>query len=335
MAKNENLLFPQTKSKFHLGGKVTGLDNPRKNQGYISGTDKNGNAYHRISFAVKTSNDNIVDVELYGSLPTEVYFYNRDKKETKKFPWSKRNIEPAEGWSRIYSDYEIVEKLHGELSDGDMIKVHGELDYSSYVNTEGQTIRTTRNRIRSFDFYEDNKIPDFDSENFKEYNYFTQELIVDNVFTLDGKYYLSAYVIKYGEILFPVQYELDETIAKNMKRLPFGTFLKAEGIQNNRVITEEIETDNDGWGVRKEAIARSYERSVALYAVDPATIVEKRYTKREIDSQLEKQIERSVEQDKNFNPERKENKQTPGSKATVQNHFDEEDDDDYDDDIFA
>lgn len=340
MAK-ENLQFPKTKSHFHLGGEVVGLKNPRKNQGYIKGKTKDGREYHRISFAVKTSPDNIVNVEVFGTIPDKVYAYNQKLKESKALSWAKRDVNLADGWRRIYSSYEVVQQLKDELSDGDMVKIHGELEYSSFTTNDGKVIPRCVSKINSFEFYDDDKEPDFNSEDFKEYNYFTQELIVDNVFSVDEKTYLLAYIVKYGEILFPVQFELDQAIIKNMKRLPFGTFLKAEGIQNNRVVLEEV-TDDDGWGVRKENIIKDRKFSLVLYAVDPNTIEEKRYSKKEIDVQLEKQIARTTEQDKNFNPEKKQSK--PQGAQKPQTHFDEDDDDifsnsdsddDYEDDIFA
>lgn len=301
----ETIAFPQTPSKVSLTGQIVGLTNPRPNtrdgfeQGIVTKEGKSKNKpFARASFRLKTSSDNILDVEIYAVQPDYVYAYNRSAKDTKRLTWANRAAALPEGYIRLLSDYETALALK-EYHDGDPIHIGGELDFSSFKNKEGKTIYKTAIRIRRASA--PSKELNFDDENFSENNYFIQGLIVDKVYTMDDKFYVDGYIIKYGEVLFPVTFEIDSSIAKNMKKLPFGTYLEAEGIINNRVVLSEI-TEDTGWGKSKAKVVRNYEKSMIIYAVDPDSIIEKKYTRKEIDTQLNKQAERTIEQNKDFNP---------------------------------
>lgn len=322
----ENTTFPQTPSKVSLAGEIIGLTNPRPNtrDGFEAGIiTKEGRSknkpFARANFRLKTSPENIVDVEIFATEPEFVYAYNRSTKITKKLTYQNRNAALPDGYVRLLSDYETALSLQ-DYADGDQIRINGELDYSTFENKDGKTIQKVAIRIRRVSDL--NNPIDFESEKFAEQNYFIQGLIVDKTYALDDKFLLDCYIIKYGEILFPTTFEVEANIASNMKKLPFGTYLEAEGIINNRVIVTEV-TEDTGWGKSKAKVIRNYDKSFIIYAVDPDTIDEKRYTRREIDKQLEQQTERSVEQNKDFNPQVKSPKTT---------HF-EEDYDVYKQDI--
>src|SRR5690606_24665805 len=94
-------------------------------------------------------------------------------------------------------------------------------------------------------------------DNFKEDNYFEQEIVVKDVEynKEDKKLYVNSYVIYYGDKFetanFVIDTETHNKLANSFKkRCKFGTWIKVKGRIWNKVVEEEASSVDieDDWG---------------------------------------------------------------------------------------
>jgi hypothetical protein len=246
----EDTKLIQTKTNFMIRGTIEGKDNPANNNGYREGIIEKGKCagqeFRSIKFKVKTSNDNIIPVELFGMELKDAWFYNRKLKKTLKVDWSKRNIPGKNGYELIVPAYDLVDQINKEFKDGDVVRIVGELQPNTYTDQTGTERHTVRYIIKSVKPSKGEV--DFDSSDFKEINQFNQECVINEVEfdNTENKVFISAYVIGYNEKFDLMSFELDMTKAhplflKTLKSMKFGDFIKFKGTIHFRVIEQEVD----------------------------------------------------------------------------------------------
>jgi hypothetical protein len=271
---SDEIKLIQNKGSFVIKGVIEGKDNPANNNGYKKGTiekGKNaGSEYKSIKFKVKTSNDNIIPVELFGMEMQNAYFYNKKEKKTAKVEWSKRFMKPKDGYELILPQYDLVERINTDFKDGDVVRVIGEFQPQSYKDAKGVEKHNVKYIIKIINKSEG--VLDFDSDKFEETNSFTQETVINDVEvdTDANKLFVHTYIIAYGESFNVVTFEVDINTAnplfiKTLKNLKFGDYLKFFGKINYRVINEEIDGE-----FGKQTI-KDYKKSLEITGADGTT----------------------------------------------------------------
>lgn len=276
MSEKENKLV-QTKGSFTLKGIVSGMN---KENAYREGEVKNGKnrgkMYRSIRFSVQTSPTNKPSVELFGMETDYVYPYKRGKKGEKghvikNHPFAKRNDLP-DGYTLIgvnvgleqdekgknirksLIDYDAVEYIYDNLNDGDSVFLTGELQFSSYVNSQGEEVDQTKYIIKQV-FHEKNPI-DFDDENFEEVCAFEQEIVFTGSEVLKEEKavvvrgYTIAYGGKFNTAEFVIRPDGDKDIEKTAKafsgkKIKFGDTMTVFGLCLNRAETVEVEDEEE------------------------------------------------------------------------------------------
>lgn len=297
----------RTYGNFRLRGEVQGLqrkyafqDEPTK-----SGWDK-----HELRFDVKTSDDNIVTVQMEGIKFDNVRITpkDRDDKQTKDLTYSedvydeipedwevfmghKVGLEQGDDGKNVlkeFTNFDAAKYIYDNLEDGDHVFIVGNLNINAYTNRKGEDIVRMQHEIKNI--YKSNNEFDPSAEDFEEISSFDQQLIINDV-DLDKKQkkaFVNAFLVhdkdkNFANFQFWVDGEKYAKFAKNLSKLPYGTFLKVEGNLLSTVTYEQQEeSDDDGWGespsgYEKRAIKnvnKSYEITKAL----PETIEEGKYS---------------------------------------------------------
>lgn len=321
----------QTTSTFQIRGLVTGVKGKRF---YTSGTTKNNGTWNAIEFGVLVNDKKPVYVKLNGFPRNEVYYYksgeNGAKGETKKVSWANRKQSPGEGFrligvnvstgknedgkniNEMFTEWDAVEYLHGNLKDGDSVLIRGNVEFDTYTDKDGNVqrkITLVPNQI----FYTNEPI-DFNAEDFEEEALFDDVLVYTGIDKEEdengkatGRFVLTGYSVRYNDIV-PVQFILDADRAKLANNLrkklkPYNS-LHVYGEINVIVDTTVVEdTEDDGWGevskLENRRLNAPVRREYIVSRGDPKTIDTETYSEKSIADAL-KAIKNAKDAVKNF-----------------------------------
>lgn len=291
--------YPQTKSYFKVRGIINGLKTERKGYGFMEGKTGSGNLYRSLRFNVKTSETNNLTVEMFGQVQKEACFYNKKTRITTKVDWAKRNTAKIKGSELIAPDYDNAKTINDTYKDGDGIVIIGEIQFSEY---EGK--QQTKYVIKQI--YAVTETVDFTAKDFVEESMFEHEIIINDVFEVDKKLFINAYAINYGDkfqsAIFELTQSADPKFVANIKKLKYGTFLKVNGIVNNRAIVSEVaEASADGWGEIMRKVT-TYQNSLEIVGAFGETLQAGLYKESEISEAIAAVDAKIKEKDAGFNP---------------------------------
>lgn len=275
--------FEQTKNHIVLTGIIAGKDNPKKSNGYKEGVIENGdykgNKYRSIRFMLKTSDSNVIPVEVFGTTKENVVFYNEKLKKSVKVNWEQRHTAKYDGYELMLPEYDLAEIINNEFKDGDSVTIKGKIRYQIYEDK--LQIKFIIGKI-----YKCTEPLDFTSENFKEKCYFNQEIIVESVEEdkKENKVFVNAYHIEYGDRINFCSFEVDPlhvtpTFIKNIKGLKFGDFIKVSGVIHSRVIYTEV---NGDWG---RDVIKENKKCLEIDKCYQETFVAKKYIKKDFENE--------------------------------------------------
>jgi single-stranded DNA-binding protein len=266
----EQSTLKQTKGEFNLVGIVSGINHENAYREGITKQGKNkGKEWRSIRFAVATSRTNKIFVELTGWEQDEVTAYSSEKKETKKFPWSKRNKLP-EGYAilqvraslekdeddkkyvqKAMTAYDAVDYIREHLKDGDSVWVKGEISFQEFEGRNGQIVHKTVYTIKSIG--KTRNPVDFDAEDFEETAGFVQNIIFDSAERDEetNKVIVNAYIVSFNGKAsrgqFTVNAETNPKMAEAfLKKCHFGDTMELYGICRNELITKEEDIEDEG-----------------------------------------------------------------------------------------
>jgi hypothetical protein len=308
----------QTKGKIKLTGFVKGIKNENA---FKEGFTKSDKPFKTISFFVETSPINRVKVELFGMEREHVYAYSQKAKESKKINWANRSdnhgdfkvmgvnmfIEDGTDGKKLRQvqvEFDAIDYIHTNLTDGDVVRINGEIDFQEYQNQQGQVKESQKFIIKSITKIDEEL--NFGAEDFKEVSQFEQEIVVTETMVDEEtkKLIINAKVIKYGgesvNATFTVDGEKYPKLANNMaKRLSFGDFIKVYGLIINSSIREEAPVegsvdDGDDWGGDDEikndfetSYITNYVQELQVTSVDSASYEQKKYNEEDFVSEEE------------------------------------------------
>lgn len=264
-----------TEGQFKVRGLVTGT---KKGDKFFSKmTQRNGFERNTINFAVKTSEDNEVYVQISDSEKEDAFFYKKsdikgEKGTTSKISWGQRKNFKEEGFTPIgvtvglekdeknkninknMFEYDAAEYLSNKLEDDMAVMIVGELEFSSSENANGKN-RYKKLKIKKL--Y--NSVVDFSQEDFKEESYFKQKCLFidivqakkgDRVDTEDPRWIVKAKIVTY-KTLEDIEFVIrNKVLASNFKKhlKPYNR-ISIHGTINNKRMAEEVQSaSNDDWG---------------------------------------------------------------------------------------
>lgn len=330
MAKERLHELKQTANSFQLRGIVTGTTSQRF---YKNGTGKNGGTWNVVEFGIKIAENKTIYVKLNGFPRDEVFYYKRGengaKGITQKVKWKDRAKAPGKDYRLIgvnistgkdnsgkninetFVEYDAVEWLHENLSDGDSVFIKGKMEFSSYTDRNGET-RKKMDLVPTQISYTQEPI-NFSADDYKEMAEFENTIVFDSIDKEEdengnatGRFILNGYYIGYNTVE-AVSFIIDADHAKVAnairKKMRSGNSIKTYGrisVQNN---IEVAPVEDDGWGSTEtspmERITAPTVREYIVYKVDGNTFDTETYTNQAITEALMK-IKMAKRADENF-----------------------------------
>lgn len=283
MSKEKVVLEPQ-KSTFRVRGILGGFSSDKF---YSEGVStKNGKAWKRLNFLVQTTLESKIYVELMGNEMDKAYAYSQSKKQSMPIDWDKRNnTKLPDGFKLIEPDWDKIDRIKKDFDDGKSAVVIGEIQYSEYEEKLQQKF-VIKNILPA------SKEVDFEADDFKEENKFTQELTVTsvNVDKDENKVYLNAYIIQgrgkeklpdVQSAVFSYDPNRDKAFAKTMIGFKFGDTMRVQGIINSKIIKEEI-VQASGWGEVDTVISKTI-KDLEITGGFSETFEKKKYREEDFD----------------------------------------------------
>lgn len=320
--------LPETKGQFQLAGIVSGTES---NRFYDERPLKsNPNKMMRmVSFGVDYNFDKKLFINMLGIEQDNVYFYSKDKKETKKIGWAnrfnfnddsyrmigvnigvERKIDPSTGESsnnkKILSDYDACGEVVSHLHDGQSVFVRGDLSFRSYINKNGDKVSSINLTPKQISRMND---LDFTSEDYHERSDFNQVIIFmginqekDDNGKSTGRFVVEAKIVTYNTIedaeFIIKDSKLANLFRKNLK--PYNS-IKVSGHMSVELETETVE-DEDNWGEADamERINTPVRREFVITGAKGNTIDRDTYTEENIGAAI-MAINNSKKAEKDFN----------------------------------
>lgn len=254
-----------TYGNFTLRGEVVWKD---RSNAFREGTSGSGYPYRAVRFGVKTSDKNIVEVELFQVKFDKVTLQN---KETKKrdldvsygdhydlpngyqlFMPIHLGIERDEDGENIREKmipYDAAKYIDDTLENGDTVFIFGSPRFSEFKNREGDVIPQVTFEPRGIFL----GTTPYEDEEFVGESVFDQELILNKAEKKGDKLMVHTYIVtdrkgNFTPHTFYIDINKYKKFAMNVNRLKFGTKLKVEGIIHHTVEEQEVEQEDDGWG---------------------------------------------------------------------------------------
>ena len=198
--KKKGRLFdlPETKGAFQLKAIATGMN---KDKVYKELRTKSNREMRMLNFGATYEDGKTLYINLQGMEQEYVYFYKRaekkgDKPETVKVPWADRFTYNREGFrligknigvkkkidsegktvndKKILTDFDACKEIKDNLKDGKSVFIKGNIDYSSFVDNNGNKRTSTKLIPNQVSLCVD---IDFNDEKFEKQNDFNQVII--------------------------------------------------------------------------------------------------------------------------------------------------------------
>lgn len=321
--KKKGRLFdlPETKGSFQLKGVVSGVE---KENFYKEIKTKSNKDMRMINFGVGYAEGSTLYVNLQGMEQENVYFSKKaekkgDKPETAKVPWADRFSYNREGFrligknigvkkkvdengktmndKKVMTDFDACKEVSENLKDGASVFIRGGLDYSSFLDNNGNKKTSTKLVPNQISLCSD---IDFSDGNFTQQNDFIQVIVfmgIDQEKGNDkptGRFVVSAKVITYSnieDVEFIIENkDLANKFKKSLK--PYNA-IQVSGHMVASTQTETIEDDDDNWGeeVSMEKVLAPTKREFIITNAKGSTVDKELYTEANVTEAVSKIVQ--------------------------------------------
>ena len=318
--KKKGRLFdlPETKGSFQLKGVVSGVE---KENFYKEIKTKSNKDMRMINFGVGYAEGSTLYVNLQGMEQENVYFSKKaekkgDKPETAKVPWADRFSYNREGFrligknigvkkkvdengktvndKKVMTDFDACKEVNDNLKDGTSVFIRGSLDYSSFLDNNGNKKTSTKLVPNQISLCSE---IDFNDENFTQQNDFIQVIVfmgIDQEKENDkptGRFVVSAKVITYSnieDVEFIIENkDLANKFKKSLK--PYNA-IQVSGHMVASTQTETVEDDDDNWGeeVSMEKVLAPTKREFIITNAKGSTVDKELYTETNVTEAMSK-----------------------------------------------
>ena len=319
----------ETKGSFQLKGLVKGVD---KEKFYTSKMTKTGKDFRNVNFGCMYDDKKSVYLNLNGMPQQNVYFFKRDqasgKNDTKTIPWANRNKFNEEGYRMIgvgvglektvnaegksvndkktLTPYDACAYINDYLMDDSSVFIKGNLEFSSFVDSEGTTRRSIKYVPGQISLCKEVKFEEYSDDN-KPVHDFTQNIVfmgIDKEQVNDkdtGRFVVSAKIVTYNDIVDTEFVITDSKLAgvfrKNLKAYNSITVHGRIEVVNN---IQEVE-EEDCWGEANamNSVNTPTKVELVITGATPSSIDKETYTEKNVADAMKK-IRASKNAEQNF-----------------------------------
>lgn len=312
--KKKGRLFdlPETKGAFQLKAIVTGME---KDKAYKEIRTKSNREMRMLNFGATYEDGKTLYINLQGMEQENVYFSKRaekkgDKPETAKVPWADRFTYNREGFrligknigvkkkidsegktvndKKVLTDFDACKEIKDNLKDGSSVFIRGYIDYSSFVDNNGNKKTSTKLIPNQVSLCAD---IDFNDEKFEKQNDFNQVIIFMGIEQEKsdndkptGRFIVLAKIVTYSNIE-DVEFVIEDTSLANKFRKSLKPYnaIKVSGHMISVTQTETVEND-DEWGEEDkiEKVSAPTKREFIITGAKGSSIDKELYTEENV-----------------------------------------------------
>lgn len=312
--KKKGRLFdlPETKGAFQLKAIATGMN---KDKVYKELRTKSNREMRMLNFGATYEDGKTLYINLQGMEQEYVYFSKRaekkgDKPEIVKVPWADRFTYNREGFrligknigvkkkidsegktvndKKILTDFDACKEIKDNLKDGKSVFIKGNIDYSSFVDNNGNKRTSTKLIPNQVSLCAD---IDFNDEKFEKQNDFNQVIIfmgIDQEKSDDdkptGRFVVLAKIVTYSNIE-DVEFIIEDTALANKFRKSLKPYnaIKVSGHMVASTQTETVDND-DEWGEedKLEKVSAPTKREFFITGAKGSSIDKELYTEENV-----------------------------------------------------
>ena len=312
--KKKGRLFdlPETKGAFQLKAIVTGME---KDKAYKEIRTKSNREMRMLNFGATYEDGKTLYINLQGMEQENVYFSKRaekkgDKPETAKVPWADRFTYNREGFrligknigvkkkidaegktvndKKVLTDFDACKEIKDNLKDGSSVFIRGNIDYSSFVDNNGNKKTSTKLIPNQVSLCAD---IDFNDEKFEKQNDFNQVIIFMGIEQEKsdndkptGRFIVLAKIVTYSNIE-DVEFVIEDTSLANKFRKSLKPYnaIKVSGHMVASTQTETVEND-DEWGEEDkiEKVSAPTKREFIITGAKGSSIEKELYTEENV-----------------------------------------------------
>lgn len=312
--KKKGRLFdlPETKGAFQLKAIVTGME---KDKAYKEIRTKSNREMRMLNFGATYEDGKTLYINLQGMEQENVYFSKRaekkgDKPETTKVPWADRFTYNREGFrligknigvkkkidsegktvndKKVLTDFDACKEIKDNLKDGSSVFIRGNIDYSSFVDNNGNKKTSTKLIPNQVSLCAD---IDFNDEKFEKQNDFNQVIIFMGIEQEKsdndkptGRFIVLAKIVTYSNIE-DVEFVIEDTSLANKFRKSLKPYnaIKVSGHMISVTQTETVEND-DEWGEEDkiEKVSAPTKREFIITGAKGSSIDKELYTEENV-----------------------------------------------------
>lgn len=309
----------ETRGSFQVMGRVNGVASQKF---YTSKKTKTGKDFRAVNFGCEYEGKKSVYLNLNGMPQDNVYFSKRDQKtgktETKTVPWANRYKFKEDGFRMIgvnlglekttdangksvndkktMTPFDACDYINGNLKDGASVFIKGNLDFSSYLDNDGNARRSIKYIPSQISLCKDVDFSEYNDDN-KPTHDFTQQIVymgIEKEKENDketGRFVVSAKIIAYSDIVDTEFYITDSKLANLFrKNLKAYNAINVHGrIEVSHSVQEVV--DEDDWGEKNpmnNVTAPTKVELIITGAAGGASIDKETYTEKNVTEAMKK-----------------------------------------------
>jgi post-segregation antitoxin (ccd killing protein) len=316
MAKERMHEMPVTKGTYQVKGLVSGV---KKQNFYTEKKTKTNKDFRAVNFGVEYDENKTVYMSLNGMVKDKVYFSKKNdngKTDTKPVDWKNRNKVDADGYrligvnvglvkttnssgkevndKKVMTDFDACAYISEKMEDDMSVFVKGNLEYSSFTNKNNEVSRSVKFVPNQVSLCQE---VDFDADNYKRTNDFTQNIVFvgvdqekDSNEKATGRFVVDAKIVNYNSIESAEFIIEDAKLAKLFKNnlKPYWAIETSGNI--NVVNNVETVENEDCWGEVNpmDRITAPTKREFVITGAKPSTIDKESYTEKAISEAIKK-----------------------------------------------
>ena len=338
--------LPETKGFFQLKGIVSGT----KKDGFYKELKTKSNKNMRFTnFGVSYEKEKTLYLNNQGMEQEYVYFSKKaekkgEKGDTQKVPWVDRFSFNRDGYrligniigvkkkvdeegktvndSKVLTDFDTCKEISDNLKDGNSVFTKGNIDYSSYIDKNGDKRMSTKLVPTQVSLCAD---IDYDSDDYNVQSNFNQVIIfmgIEKEKENDkdtGRFVVSAKIVTWSNIE-DVEFIIENNnLASMFKRnlKPYNS-IKVSGKMISSVAKETVDDDEWGEGDVMERVVAPAKKEFIITGAKGSTVDRETYTEENVEDAINK-INKSNKADSDY-----------GDDSSEWGDLDSSDEDDFD-----
>ncbi len=308
----------ETRGSFQVKGRINGVESSRF---YTEKKTKNGKDFRATNFGCEYDDKKTVYMSLNGMPQDYVYFSKRNaetkKTETEKVAWANRNKFSKEGFRMIgvglglakttdaegkevndkktMTPFDACGYIRENLSDDMSTFIRGNIEFSSYLDSEGNTRRSVKYVPNQVSLCKDVDFDEYDEDN-KPVHDFTQTIMYMGICKeeIDGKttdrFIVSAKIVTYSDIV-DTEFIITDAKLANLFRTKLKPYTGIS-VHGRIEVTHQVAetTEEDAWGEANtmNSVQGSSKTEMIITGATPSTIDRESYNEKNVSEAVAK-----------------------------------------------